>query len=624
MKRVTVINQRINCRLPDLKPVEINLVQGEAESALWKQLVSTHHYLGYRRAWGRRLRYLVWAGDEAIGALGWKSGALKLQSRDCFIGWSVEQRKQYLAHILNNDRFVIAEGVRVRNLASHVLARNMRMVSRDWESRYGVKPYLLETFIDPERFSGSSYRAAGWQHIGSTKGYEKLKGGYRYHGRVKEVYVYVVEPEFRRIIGCERRSCPQEGSLTTHREERLRMMIQEAGYNPDLINWAGIQEEVVGRMAEELVKFHQLFGDCFRRKEQRLLGQSYLGGLLSDVPRKNVEAIALAFLGPKAVRCQQNFLSRYLWDEQRMLERHQGLLAEVVGEEDGMHTVDSSEIPKKGKESVGVARQYCGSLGKRENCQSGVFVGYTSRKGYGLVDRRLYVPKIWFEEQYAERRKKCGIPSEVQFQTKIEIGLELLEKQMQRGLLPGRWIGCDSFFGSDGAFRDTVAGWGKWYLAEIRSNIQVLPLLEEQQGSSEKALALSEIARSEWTPWQRVVLAEGAKGPIVAEVSIQRVREIREEQPSQELWLIIRRLEGGKLKYYLSNAPQDMEAGEFQRVLTMRWPIEQCLEDGKKYLGMDHYENRSWNGWHRHMLYVFLAMLFLLRLRLKFKKKLRL
>jgi SRSO17 transposase len=624
LKRVTVINQRINCRLPDLKPVEINLVQGEAESALWKQLVSTHHYLGYRRAWGRRLRYLVWAGDETIGALGWKSGALKLQSRDCFIGWSVEQRKQYLAHILNNDRFVIAEGVRVRNLASHVLARNMRMVSRDWESRYGVKPYLLETFIDPERFSGSSYRAAGWQHIGSTKGYEKLKGGYRYHGRVKEVYVYVVEPEFRRIIGCERRSCPQEGSLTTHREERLRMMIQEAGYNPDLINWAGIQEEVVGRMAEELVEFHQLFGDCFRRKEQRLLGQSYLGGLLSDVPRKNVEAIALAFLGPKAVRCQQNFLSRYLWDEQRMLERHQGLLAEAVGEEDGMHTVDSSEIPKKGKESVGVARQYCGSLGKRENCQSGVFVGYTSRKGYGLVDRRLYVPKIWFEEQYAERRKKCGIPSEVQFQTKIEIGLELLEKQMQRGLLPGRWIGCDSFFGSDGAFRDTVAGWGKWYLAEIRSNIQVLPLLEEQQGSSEKALALSEIARSEWTPWQRVVLAEGAKGPIVAEVSIQRVREIREEQPSQELWLIIRRLEGGKLKYYLSNAPQDMEAGEFQRVLTMRWPIEQCLEDGKKYLGMDHYENRSWNGWHRHMLYVFLAMLFLLRLRLKFKKKLRL
>ena len=618
MKRVK--EERINCELSDLKPLEIRLVKGEMESALWKQLVSTHHYLGYKRAWGRRLCYLVWVGDEAIGALGWKSGSLKLQSRDYFIGWSVEQRTQYLSHILYNDRFVIAEGVRVKNLASHVLGRNIRMVREDWESRYGVRPYVLETFIDPERFSGSSYRAAGWQHIGSTKGYEKLKGGYRYHGRVKEVYIYVVEPGFRRIIGCERRSCSQEGSLHTQEEERLCMMIQKAGYDPDLIDWAGIEEEVVGRMAEELVEFHRLFGDCFRRKEQRLLGEGYLGGLLSDLPRKNVEAIALAFLGPKAVRCQQNFLSSHLWDEERMLERHQGLLAEAVGEEDGMHTVDSSEIPKKGKESVGVARQYCGSLGKRENCQSGVFVGYTSRKGYGLVDRRLYVPQVWFEEQNAERRRKCSIPSEVQFQTKIEIALELMEKQLKRGLLGGRWIGCDSFFGSDSAFRDAIAGWDKWYLAEIRSNIQVLLLGEEQQGSGQKALAVSEIAQSERTQWQRVVLAEGAKGPIVADVSIQRVRETRGGQPGEEVWLIIRRLEGGKLKYYLSNAPEDMQTEKHLRVLTMRWPIEQCFEDGKKYLGMDHYENRSWNGWHRHMLYVFLAMLFLLRLRLKFKK----
>jgi len=194
-----------------------------------------------------------------------------------------------------------------------------------------------------------------------------------------------------------------------------------------------------------------------------------------------------------------------------MLERHQGLLAEAVGEEDGMHTVDSSEIPKKGKESVGVVRQYCGSLGKRENCQSGVFVGYTSRRGYGLVDRQLYVPQVWFGEQYAERRRKCGIPPELEFQTKIEIAAQLLEKQMQRGLLTGRWIGCDSFFGSDSAFRDTIAGWGKLYLAEIRSNIQVWSTMKEQQGSGEKALAVSEIARSERTPWQRVVLAEGSK-----------------------------------------------------------------------------------------------------------------
>ena len=134
----------------------------------------------------------------------------------------------------------------------------------------------------------------------------------------------------------------------------------------------------------------------------------------------------------------------------------------------------------------------------------------------------MYVPRVWFEEQYAERRRKCGIPVELEFQTKIEIAARLLEKQMQRGLLGGRWIGCDLFFGSDSTFRDTIAGWGKLYLAEIRSNILVWStIMKEQQDSGEKAIAVSEIARSDVTPWQRVVLAEGSKGPIMAEVRSQ-------------------------------------------------------------------------------------------------------
>ena len=117
-----------------------------------------------------------------------------------------------------------------------------------------------------------------------------------------------------------------------------------------------------------------------------------------------------------------------------------------------------------------------------------------------------------------------------------------------------------------------------------------------------------------------MILAEGSKGPIVAEVSIRRVRDNREGKPGQELWLIIRRFEGGRLKYYLSNAPEDIDVEELKGALMRRWPIEQCFEEGKKYLGMDHYEHRSWQSWSRHMLYVFLALLFLLRVRLKFKK----
>ncbi len=613
---------RIECALSDLQPVEIQLVDGEAEYTVWEQLVSRHHYLGYRRYRGRRLRYLISAGDWMLGAIGWKSGSLKLESRDCFVGWTWQQRKQYLAHVLNNDRFLILEGVRVKNLASHVLGRNVRMVREDWQSRYGVMPYLLETFVDP-RFSATCYRAAGWQHVGATKGYAKLHRGYRYHGRVKEVYLYVVEPEFREIIGCKRRSCPQRSgrSRIKNREGKLRMMIQEVGYDPDLIDWAQIEEEMVGRLADELVAFHELFRDCFKRAEQRLLSRSYLSGLLSDIDHKTAEKIALTFLGTEAVRCQQNFLSRYLWDDVLMLELHQSLLAEAIGEADGMLNVDSSEIAKKGKESVGVARQYCGSLGKIENCQSGVFVGYTSRIGYGLVDRRLFVPEVWFTEPYAERRRKCNMPESLQFQNKIQIALGLLGEQIHRGLLATQWIGCDSFFGVSRQFRDTVAGWGKLYLAEIRSNILLWPPGDGAESGEQKAQAVSRIAKRENTEWDRVILAEGSKGPIVAHVSIQRVRENEEKgRAGKELWLIIRRFEGGKIKYCLSNAPKGIPHEELKRALLMRWPIEQCFEDGKRYLGMDHYEHRSWNSWHRHMLYVFLAQLFLLRMRLAFKK----
>jgi len=260
---------RIECALSDLRPVAIRLVEGVGEYELWEELVGRHHYLGYQRYHGRKLRYLISARDRLIGAIGWKSGALKLESRDCFIGWSVEQRRKYLVHVLSNDRFLILEGVRVKNLASHVLGRNVRMVSEDWHRRYGLRPYVLETFIDP-RFSGASYRAAGWERVGETKGYAKLHTGYRYHGQRKEVYVYVVQPEFRTIIGCKRGSYPRRRSRSEEREGRLRMMVQKVDYDPSLIDWAEIGEDMQVRLAEELVGFHRLFADCFCRKGLRV------------------------------------------------------------------------------------------------------------------------------------------------------------------------------------------------------------------------------------------------------------------------------------------------------------------------------------------------------------------
>lgn len=609
----------IQCTLSELGPVEIRLVDCEAGARRWREFVDRYHWLGAGSSRGMRVRYLIYGWGRPIAAMGWQSGALKLQARDCFIGWTDEQRGRYLGHLINNDRFVIADWLRVKNLASHILSAVVRRVPGEWESRYAVRPYVLETFVDPSRHRGICYRAAGWRSVGTTKGYARQHRSYAYHGQIKEVYLYVVEPEFRQIIGCRRRSCPQKRSRIKERGERLAMMIQEVGYDPALIDWAEL-EQAQSVLAEELVGFHDLFRDCFSRAEPRLLGQSYLTGLLSNIDRKNVEKIALTFCGPTSVRCLQNFLSRYPWRDGLMLERYRRLFAQTVGEEDAMHTLDASEMEKKGKESVGVARQYCGHLGKSENCQSGVFIGYTSGKGYGLTGCRLYMPEMWFEEQYRQRRNRCAVPPELDFQSKNQIALALLQKQIQQGLLPGKWVGCDADFGRDHTLRDSIHRWGKYYLAGVRSNTKVWLLEQQSELGSQRSATASQLAAGERLQWDQVLLAEGAKGPIVAELAILRVQENTDGRPGRQAWLIIRRKEDGRLQYYLSNAPADISGTELHRALMMRWPIEQCFEDGKKHLGMDHYEHRNWNSWHRHMLYVFLAMFFLLRLRLKFKK----
>ena len=413
--------------------------------------------------------------------------------------------------------------------------------------------------------------------------------------------------------------------------------MQRADYDPDLIDWEGLTPEVIEKMAEELVAFHEEFHDAFCREEQRILGQYYLQGLLGDVRRKNIEAIALKYLGASRVRSLQKFITNYRWDDTVIMAKAQAILSELIGEENGMITLDGSDIPKKGNKSVGVARQYCGNTGKRDNCQAGVFVGYTSSKGYGLIERELYIPEQWFSEEYAERCRKCQVPADLMFKTKNQIGLELIGKVLDTNLFPAEWVGFDAGFGCDSNFRDAVDSMELMYLGDIKKNTLVwlnrpqvgIPAYNGRGRRAEKEQALagqelpvhvSDIANDPELEWEITILAEGAKGPIIARVSFMRVVEYRDGLPGKDLWLIMRRDTDGKLRYAFSNAPVDIAKEELQRALIMRWPIEQCFEDGKKHLGMDHYEHRSWPGRHRQMTYVILAQLFLLRLRLSSKK----
>ena len=596
-----------------------------------------YHYLGYQRLLGHRIKYLAYSQNRVVAALSFSAPALKLRVRDSFIGWSSFQRKRYLNRLANNSRFLILPWIEVKNLASHILAKALARLSLDWEERFGERLWLVETFVDPSRYKGTCYRAANWQFIGQTAGSGKLGKGYIYHGSIKEVYVYALEPRLRELIGCEQQpySLFHRPSLTQKKVEELQMILRHADWNPNIMPCMKLTEADVCMLADELSSFHADFHSCFVRKEHHRLGLAYISGLLSNSEAKSVEPIALATLDEKAVRPMQRFMKSYGWDDEAMKKRHQSMLAQEIADTAAMITVDSSEFLKKGTESVGVARQYCGRYGKVDNCQSGVFVGYTSERGYGLLTSRLYMPEVWFTEEYRKRREFNLVPESLVFQTKPEIAAELIGDIEKANLFPAKWIGADATFGSDWEFLDSLPR-GKYYFAAIKSNTRVviskpkvgLPSYGGQGRRPTKPrlmrgkiYTVDRIARSKRLAWKKVVLAEGAKGPIFASVSRIRVYPIQNDLPRPSaVWLFLRRMEDGQIKYAFSNAPDTIPFVELCEAATMRWPIEQCFQDGKSEVGMDQYEHRSWTAWHRHMLYVSLALQFLLRMRHRLKK----
>jgi SRSO17 transposase len=382
-----------------------------------------------------------------------------------------------------------------------------------------------------------------------------------------------------------------------------------------------LSEADVDELADELESFHRVFEAGFRRVEQVELSRHYLQGLLTNLKRKSVEPMALALAGPQEVRSLQRFISDYKWDEEYVAGRHREEASVTLDAQDGVVQVDSSEFPKKGRESVGVARQYCGRLGKVDNCQSGVFLSYASDRGYGLLDRRLYMPKLWFSQEQKQRRQKCKVPEDLTFKTKPELAGEMLRALSLSGLFHFRWVACDTVFGQSEAFLQTVP-LGTYYFAEVACTKQVWKATDASGRRIGGAHEVAAIARDSDLLWYKEKLAEGAKGPIVAEVSRLRVWVSEKADEQSQRWLFLRKDPFTRqIKYYLSNAPLDTPYQEMLRVCMLRWPVEQCFEEGKSELGMDHYEHRSWQGWHRHMTFVFLAQLFLLRMRLKLKKK---
>lgn len=630
--------------LAEVRPLRFEEVSRRPERREWDTLVKRYHYLGYRKLVGMHLKYLIYScGGELLAATGWSSSVWKLRSRDQAIGWMAAERKRFLGRIANNSRFVIFPWVKIPHLASHLLGQQIRHVKKDWEQRYGVELALMETFVDPLRFRGTSYRAANWILVGRTQGYAKTRNGFEYHGQAKEVYVYPLTSNLSEAFGLPHRpeipvNHQYYKTLAEDAQRRAQMALAKAGWNvkgmPSFQMDAGDLPELVKAFGE----YYVLFRDCFGRVEHESLSRSYLQGLLSSLERKSTEPMALSLLGESRVSALQRFMNAGVWDAERAGQRHRQEAAKTVSEPGGVWSVDGSDFPKKGTESVGVSRQYCGRLGKIDNCQAGVFVGYASVQGHALVDRRLFLPERWFTSEFRERWEKCRIPEGTTFKTKPTLALEMIQALHQEGLFSARWVTGDDFFGRNWTFRDGLPK-ELLYLLDIPSDTRVWkkrpeiviprpfkvghrPKTARLKRGELKSIPVSTLAKDRALHWQTVTVAEGAQGPIRAQIARIRIVESREGLPGEDLWLFLRKsLTDGQVKYAYSNAPEDIPIQEMIRVSGLRWPIEQCFQEGKSEIGMDHYEHRSWNAWHRHMTLVFLAQLFLLRIRRRLKKK---
>ena len=221
----------------------------------------------------------------------------------------------------------------------------------------------------------------------------------------------------------------------------------------------------------ELERFHQRFARFFCRAEGRAAGHRYLTGLMLPIDRKNVENVAEQVGVP--TRRLQEFLSDSPWDDEGCIVELQRFVGEHLGSQSGVLVLDDTGFAKKGSHSAGVGRQYSGTLGRRDNCQVGVFLSYASSKGHTLVDRRLYLLKEWFGEAAGARRRRAAIPQGLEFKTKLELGAEMVRNAAAAGHLPFRWVTGDAAYGDSHDLRSLVTELGRWYCFEVSSNTNV-------------------------------------------------------------------------------------------------------------------------------------------------------
>jgi SRSO17 transposase len=291
-----------------------------------------------------------------------------------------------------------------------------------------------------------------------------------------------------------------------------------------------------------------------------------------------------------------------------------------LGEADGVLVFDPSAFAKKGTESVGVQRQWCGRLGKIENCQVGIYLGYVSRQDHALVDFRLYLPREWTRRK--QRRRKVGVPEQIRFRTRQELILDMLDEQGPR--LPHAWVAGDDELGRSSWFRQELRSRNECYLLAVPSNTLIRDLMADEPPYSGRGrrpqVPFQRVER--WcatlpgSAWKTIDVRDGEKGPLVVQAVRRLVQARTEGQPSEDVEFLVvfrERQEDGTWKhdYLLACAPLTTPLEEFARVFKAEHRIEECLKRAKSEAGLADYQVRTWEGWHHHQALSLVATWFL-------------
>jgi SRSO17 transposase len=395
-------------------------------------------------------------------------------------------------------------------------------------------------------------------------------------------------------------------------ERRFRVRLDE------LLDDAQVRPGLLKGVLPRLDAFLQPFVAALQTPERQANARHYVQGLLSDLGSKDVESIA--YLHDRERQGLQKFIGQTAWDHRPLLTELARQVGRELGEPDGVLIFDPSAFPKQGTESVGVQRQWCGRLGKIDNCQVGLYLGYASRHEHALVDFRLYLPKEWAKRQ--RRRRKAGVPDAVRFRTRHELALEMLD---ERGpLLPHAWVSGDDEMGRCSWFRQELRARHERYLLAVPSNTAVRDLTapDPPYGGHGRRPQVPFTAVGRWcaalpeAAWETVEVRDGEKGPVVVQVAWTLVQARTEGRASDvaELLVVFRERQGdgsSKHDYLLSNAPVGTPVAEFARVFKAQHRIEECLKRAKKEAGLADYQVRTWEGWHHHQTLSLLATWFL-------------